>query len=288
MPDGEATVIQTQEGAASPNTPNVMDMFRRLDPKSATLIGQDELNGRPVQIYAFAHALASQSDKLWVDMGSGLPVRSEYTASSGSGTVVRVSVDGFVWNPPLDDGLFDLTPPEGYRVGREAETVDNQTDFIALLRLWSSAREGRFPEVMNMKALGQAVQVVLGGAPADAPPTGLSALEALTQREKVAPPPADLNRIEAIAAERLAVAEPSLEQLQQEITAIGEVMGRGIGFFGTLTINRGFVWRGAGVRRGQADRVVCFWQTEEGDGFRVIYGDLRVETTPQAPSDAGS
>jgi hypothetical protein len=85
----------------------------------------ETIDGRKCQVYQIKNRLKSPVTwlvpdrfKLWVDVKTGLPVRIEATDENQS-----ITYDRFVWDQPLDEKLFSLEVPQGYRLRELAPAV---------------------------------------------------------------------------------------------------------------------------------------------------------------------
>ncbi len=106
---------------------NPIEQFRGIKADNAERIGEESQDGRKIDVYLVkkvnlmgieAELSGKEGDRMtiWVDRVNGLPVRILLEASAH---VEGKSKDffefyDFAWNEPLDQGLFDINPPEGY------------------------------------------------------------------------------------------------------------------------------------------------------------------------------
>jgi outer membrane lipoprotein-sorting protein len=88
-------------------------------------LADETIEGRKCQVYQIKNRLKSPATwlvpdrfKLWVDVKTGLPVRIEATDENQS-----ITYDHFVWDQPLDEKLFSLEVPQGYRLRELAPAV---------------------------------------------------------------------------------------------------------------------------------------------------------------------
>jgi len=88
---------------------------------------------------------------VWVDPDSGLPLELSGT-DEGLGAFTCTDFD---FQVPLEESLFDLTPPAGYTVVPMNFDINVQDareeDLIELLRLWLKATDGHFPDALTME-----------------------------------------------------------------------------------------------------------------------------------------
>jgi hypothetical protein len=84
-------------------------------------LGEKVLDGR--QVRGFRANITDkiqrrQTIEVWVDIETNYPVQMEIFYGKAG---VQMIFTKFVWNPELDDSLFDLTPPEGYEVDDQTQ-----------------------------------------------------------------------------------------------------------------------------------------------------------------------
>ena len=106
----------------SPEFSKMMDdsfaRFRNLPEKASRRIGEREYKGR--KVIEFLVKLDDRDYTVTVDSQTKLPVRMEFATEklAATGRRHRVLFTDFVFDSPLDESLFALTPPPGYRVER--------------------------------------------------------------------------------------------------------------------------------------------------------------------------
>lgn len=111
-------------------------------------LGFREVAGRNAQ--GFRITKDGQVSTIWVDPESGLPVESIQT---GDGMGTRMCTD-FDFRPPMDESLLDLVPPPGYTVMPVSFNLNvqdsSEQDLIEMLRVWTEATGGLFPDSLSM------------------------------------------------------------------------------------------------------------------------------------------
>ncbi|MBN2582155.1 MAG: hypothetical protein JXL80_03740 [Planctomycetes bacterium] len=162
-PNGRLLALMTKEkvahrtDVAGMDNPYHRDWYADLKEiignEGAEPLGRCEVNGRPALGWRVVDEDGTCT--VWADVHSGELLRAEFRAR-GSLVVLR----DFVLDKELDDSLFRLDPPAGYRMmGPVAEfkQADTSVDDVAfLLRVWASANDGRFPdklEAMDFQAV---------------------------------------------------------------------------------------------------------------------------------------
>ena len=151
----------------------------------------------------------------------------------------------FEFNLPLDDALFSVEPPKGYKV-RSMDmdaSPPGEEDLVRSLRLCAEANDGRFPDELNQLTAPKLIAGMMTSKPS---PT-----------------------------------EEETQELMQQAAGIA----RGLQFAITQPIAEGFpAWyAGNGVQLGEADRPIFWYRPQDAANFRVIYGDLSVKETTTAP-----
>jgi hypothetical protein len=93
--------------------------FRTLPEKASRRIGEREAGGR--KVVDFLVKLDEQDFTVTVDSQTKLPVRMEFATErlAATGRSFRVLLSGFVFDAPLDESLFAMIPPTGYKVERQ-------------------------------------------------------------------------------------------------------------------------------------------------------------------------
>lgn len=93
-----------------------------------------------------------QNLSMWVDPKTRLPLRIESSALAG-GQQVQVVLSDFVFDQPLDDALFNVTPPPGFTVIKTELNVPNEGNLAeavaAVLRAYTARTDGRFPKALG-------------------------------------------------------------------------------------------------------------------------------------------
>lgn len=100
---------------------NPIDQLRNATSDDAEAIGQEILNRRRTQVYRLRKVdllgFSGNAEMLvWVDVESKLPAKIVIRDSDPQARI-EVRFDEFVWNEPLDERLFSLDVPDGYRTG---------------------------------------------------------------------------------------------------------------------------------------------------------------------------
>jgi outer membrane lipoprotein-sorting protein len=122
---------------------NMVDAMRSLGTQKGEPLGEKEIDG--IATVGFRVALGGRTMQIWADKKTAYPVRVEMTMAV-RGNDAQMVMDKFVIDAPLDDSLFSLDPPAGYKletksielpkIGEIAETVAD------LLKAYTAKSEG--------------------------------------------------------------------------------------------------------------------------------------------------
>lgn len=253
----------------------------------------ERLHGRKAHVYESLY-FGKIRYTIWVDAGSGLPVRTAMTKKTARMVNERQPVygfrlqdfappgekgpriagweplgedepqivdDRFRWNRDLDPKLFSAVPPEGYRVERR----DSRAALAARERM------KRPPALRNIvEGLRLWRELADGGFP--------GAIDELADSARVRPlivarydgdgPPGDEFRAAVEAAETLTRAVDAVRLLEKKSE---------------------WKYLGAGVTWGDSSKIVCWYRVMSRrpveKPYVVVYGDLRFERAAAPPAN---
>ncbi len=87
---------------------------------------------------------------VWADPKTKMPVRIEMPIRIEDRDAL-VTLSDFQLDPKLDDSLFSLEPPEGYRLRKmEVEDAKPEEDVVQLLRAYTEKFDGKFPASLSV------------------------------------------------------------------------------------------------------------------------------------------
>jgi outer membrane lipoprotein-sorting protein len=187
---------------------------------------------------------------------------SFYKIRQGKITIKMVLSD-FQFDVPLDDSLFSLTPPEGYKL--QEMNMDYSgggiKDVIEVLRRAAEMDNGDFPDSIT----GMALMMKLMMKPSMKMSFEIAAQAVTTERKNPSPPQVP----------------PEMLKQQSEIASL---VGR-MNLF--LQKNVGWKYAGKGVKRGDAQTPIFWYIPKDSKQGRIVYGDLSVRNVPvdQLPPD---
>jgi outer membrane lipoprotein-sorting protein len=216
------------------------DLKAIVGSREAQRIGEKKIDGRDVVGWRMSideEGCEWQTATVWADAETAELVEAEMTALTA-----RMTLNDIKLGVELDEKLFDLTPPEGYRhskarVKRSECTVE---DVAMLLRIWAGGSGGVLPDdpMKSWEFTAAAARF-------------------------------DWRSLFA------GVAPQDIAKRQQELS---ETIHEAFTFFG---IRMNWMYAGKGVKVGDADTVI-FWYLPDPKGktAEVIYGDLTVGEMP--------
>jgi outer membrane lipoprotein-sorting protein len=212
-----------------------IDHLRTLEKDEGVAVGERTIDG--VKTRGFKVKKPDVEMTYWIDPKTGIPALVE-TQTNLLGKEYRGTLSDFAINPPLDDALFSLKPPEGYTLQKaDADFLGDLEDdkkflnledaAIQLLKRYAEKSGGKFPAKID----------------------DLSMFETLEPKKKV---PGAL---------------PDPEAFQTGMILVRFMMAsrKSEGTYG---------YKADGVKLGDADTIV-FWSRPKGsEKYRAVYGDL--------------
>jgi hypothetical protein len=194
--------------------------------------------------------------------------------SQGDKTMKMVLSD-FQFNVPLEESLFSLTPPEGYKL--QEMSMDwsggGEKDVIEVLRRSADMENGAFPNSITDQKL--IMKLTMKSTMKWSFEIGKQAALAAAQ----------VAREKAKGKEPKKVSPPEIPpEMLIEQSEIGNLIGRMTMF---LAENTGWKYAGKGVKLGDVDTPIFWYVPKDSKQGRVIYGDLSVRDVPvdQLPPD---
>src|SRR5690242_6214309 len=122
-----ASVIASTHVSHEAEQLNMLERLKKLDAKDFDPLGERKIEGRRAE--GFKRKAAKQpiagmftQETIWVDQETMLPVEFQTSISVGAAPPTNMVMRDFKWDVPIDDAMFDQTPPAGYTV--QTQTVD--------------------------------------------------------------------------------------------------------------------------------------------------------------------
>ena len=234
------------QGTGLEGTGSVLDFVRNVvsrvkDNPDADIqdLGEKEINGQK----AVGFYVKSFHDGLtiWANKKTSLPIRIEFAEGKTSTVIKNIEFD-----VPLEESLVSMEVPAGYTMKDIAIHI---TEVPAPDNHWSNATEEDLVESLRIWA-----EIILDGAFPDAIGTDHFLKQAAPLGSKM-------------ASLRLPVSEG--EQLFHKFQ-------KGMIFLQKFEFGVKWGYAGKGVKLGDADKIILWYQPQGSNTYRAIYGDLRV------------
>jgi outer membrane lipoprotein-sorting protein len=248
------TVVNTQaiqEPGQAGNDPDgfIRALARLKADAAARELGRQKIDGIDALGYEISGQLLGLGQgegirsELWIDANTLLPVR--YVADvplDQTGSTMQMVFDQFEWDQPLEPALFTPDIPADYtRIDATAPTSDEASLIKALGNY--AALTGKYPSTFDASNIVTEFSSALGARIA----------KAMAKGERA----------------------PDQKELMQKSVEIGSGMKY---YLKLATSGASPEYFGKTVKPGQADAVLLRWKLPTGQS-RIVYGNLRVETT---------
>jgi outer membrane lipoprotein-sorting protein len=149
---------------------SLIDELRKLADKKGESIGKKQVGD--IEAVGFRVETEGLPLTVWADPKSRMPVLIEMSLSVGE-RVVGNTLSDFQLDPKLEDDLFSLEPPEGYKLQKiEVKDAKPEDDVAYLLRAYAKKYDGKFPRSLSMAS--EDWQTYLEQRWGDKKPQGLS------------------------------------------------------------------------------------------------------------------
>ena len=133
---------------AKKDTASMIDALRELADKKGVSVGKKRIGD--VEAVGFRVEQEDFPLTVWADPKTNMPVLIEMSITLG-GQEVRETMSDFQLNPKLDDALFILVPPEGYKLRKmEMKEETPEEDVVHLLRAYTEKSGGKFPVSLSI------------------------------------------------------------------------------------------------------------------------------------------
>lgn len=126
-----------------------IDELRKLADKKGEPAGKKRIGD--IDAVGFRIEEEGYRATVWVDPKTKMPVLIEIPFIVGDQTVLY-TMSNFQLDPKLDDALFSLEPPEGYKLLRKVQTKEEKPEdsVVHLLRAYADKFDGKFPKSLNI------------------------------------------------------------------------------------------------------------------------------------------
>jgi outer membrane lipoprotein-sorting protein len=235
------------QGTGLEGTGSVLDFVRNVvsrvkDNPDADIqdLGEKEINGQ--KAVGFYVKGPNVDLTIWANKKTSLPIRMEFTEGKTSTVVIK----NIEFDVPLEESLVSMEVPAGYTMKDiaihiiEVPAPDNHL---------SNATEEDLVESLRIWA-----EIILDGAFPDAIGTDHFIKQA------------------AVLGSKLASLRHPLSEMEQ----LGSKYTKGMLFLQEFEFGGKWGYAGKGVKLGDADKVILWYQSQGSNTYRAIYGDLRV------------
>ena len=205
-------------------------------------LGERELAGRKLIGYRLS-APGNEMD-LWGDQETGLPhtIVSKMSAFPG----VEITLSDFEFDVAMEDSLFSLVPPAGYKVIKDTLDMSliSEEGFISALQHFADINDGVYPDEINL-------------------------LEGMKLLKKYEDSLDDKNE----------------KERENEVNRVRKLFAGGFVFPLQLSWETDAAYAGNGINRNQAKEPIFWYKPKGADKYRIIFADLTTtdaETAPEA------
>ena len=208
-------------------------------------LGEKEINGQ--KAVGFYVKGPNVDLTIWANKKTSLPIRMEFTEGKTSTVVIK----NIEFDVPLEESLVSMEVPAGYTLKDNFIHINKDTapDNLPEEQLVSNATEEDLVESLRMWA-----EIILDGAFPDAIGTDHFMKQAAVLGYKVA----------------------SLRLPRREMEQLGFKFTKGMLFLQEFEFGGKWGYAGKGVKLGDADKIILWYQPQGSNTYRAIYGDLRV------------
>jgi anti-sigma-K factor RskA len=215
-------------------------------------LGEKNIDGR--HVIGFRIASPTGTTDVWGDPKTGMPVHIDVTTRLMPN--MKMSMQDFELNVKVDESLFSVEPPAGYKVSivrlpKPDETSPGEKDLTETLRRYAELSGGTLPDAPNHEVL---TEMLYGG---------LWLFYSLDHS-----------------------ATSNEDRHQKEHTAVGRLFDRCAEFIVLLPKECDAHYAGKDVVLGTANTPVFWYRPKGVKNYRVIYANLTVreaETPPKMP-----
>lgn len=236
---------------------NILAQFHQMQAKDTQPIAEKEINGR--QYPGFHSNTQGMDMDGWFDPDTKLPILLQGHMRLGNFPDSEVTMDDFVWEAPVDETLFNLTPPEGFTIRDMNIDMSEPTeqDFVAALRTAAEFNHGQFPDELSLQSL---MTTITAGVARD-----------IAQDKS----PQDQSDI--------------AKEIQDKMMKVGLQITRALRFPGNTKNGSDFHYAGKGVQVGAPEAPIFWYLPKDGAQYHVIDAQLNVQEVakdalPQVPS----
>jgi outer membrane lipoprotein-sorting protein len=249
----QALVMNLQKAPAGAAPVNILDSFRKFDPKASQPLGDMVINGKPAR--GFEVTMGNSKMKVWADLKTELPVRIESIGANPMMPDTKTVFTDFDWDPVVKPEEISLEIPKDYAITNVDASKPAEADISKMLTAWIELNDGKFPEKLNY------VEMIR-----------INAAKIAKQE----------------AAETAGMTPEQKEQWAQKVTSTMMTqmmpMTRGIGFISDTTAGSEWHYAGNGATPGEKNHPILWYKPANTPTWRVFDADLTIHDAPQAPA----
>lgn len=234
------------QGTGLEGTRSVLDFVRNVvsevkDNPDADIqdLGEKEINGQKA-VGFYVKGLGSIELTIWANKKTSLPIRIEFT--EGKTSTVTTVIKNIEFDVPLEESLVSMEVPAGYTL----KDTTLAPAFLPEEQLVSNATEEDLVESLRIWA-----EIILDGAFPDAIGTDHFMKQAAVLGYKLA-----------------SLGLPDSGEMEQ--------FPKGMIFLQEFEFGGKWGYAGKGVKLGDADKIILWYQPQGSNTYRAIYGDLKV------------
>jgi hypothetical protein len=150
-----ATLLENKVDHQAGRGEDLIDRLRNFRGKPEEDLGEQLIDSRPAR--GFRIAAGGWSSVVWIDSKSELPVRVETQTRFNADGMKTLVFRDFVFDAPLEESLFSMTPPEGYNTQVIPVAMDQtppvEKDLVDLFGEYAKRSGGRFPNDLQIPSL---------------------------------------------------------------------------------------------------------------------------------------
>lgn len=278
--------------------PDLFEMVRRIvregssgTGEKAKPLGKKAIDGRQAVGFSVHNAMNGMGDMtLWADPQTARPIRIEMAGELG--VKVRMVMNNFRYDVPLDPSLFSLEPPADYSTQTVDMTMPTEEDLLRTLRTVAEHNKGLFPRSLSMNK--EVMEAVMGGQKPRMPAMDKATQEKMeAEMNKIAAKHGGKEKLRAkygpnlppeIMAELMKATMPLIQeqtkkQMREDMPRMQKEL-QGITFYTSLKPENDAHYAGGGVKLGTPGRPILWYKLTGADKYRVVYADLSVKELP--------
>jgi len=221
---------------------NLLALVNGMQERTAEELGMKTIEGHKAKGFHTANQFNDLT--LWADIHTKLPVLFQIIHVKAGRKII---LDQFEFDVPFDKALFSTTAPEGYTVKK---TGKGYTDI---------------PHVGE-------------GLPEEPLLTGLKAMAGFFDGEF--PPTIELSELQQAMRQYVKDNNLSEEEKEERLIPVADYWTRAVWYLNKLRHGlkvKDFQYRGSGVKLGDNNTPILWWQYQDSPTYRVIYGDLTIK-----------